>query len=151
MTAPTEKVDGPTPAATPANGNGVVTGVDGQRSSAARPGASLSPASNELRRTRSGVGRYLRRPESPEGYLAVSAAQPLVMAACEMLTGHTERGRGQAAPDLGPAEIAPCLCLLRGAIAAMLPAANAPDPIVGQLAGQLRLVVEHLERRTAGR
>jgi hypothetical protein len=33
----------------------------------------------------------------------------------------------------------------------MLPAANAPDPIVGQLAGQLRLVVEHLERRTAGR
>jgi CDGSH-type Zn-finger protein len=122
-------------------------GKQGGESNGHRPRVIQSPiakAGTELRGAQASLGRLLQHPVSLAGYRALIAAEPLLRAASAVLAAPgppSASARGQS-----PAGIAPCLCLVEGALTELSVLDATRDGEVWRLVGQVQSVVELLER-----
>jgi hypothetical protein len=91
------------------------------------------------------LGGLLQDSVSLAGYRALTAAEPLLSTASAVLVA---LGPLSASADgQPPAEIASCLCLLKGALGELSVLDRTSDGEVWRLVGQVQSVVELLQRR----
>jgi CDGSH-type Zn-finger protein len=104
----------------------------------------LALAGEELNEAKTSLER-LEYQSSMNGASQIRAAQPMVAAACTLLENLAgNRTVGHAAKRTAN-EMGPCLCLVRGALASLVPTADDSEDAVRQVVARLRSAARHLD------